>query len=181
MIRAFVGLPVPPSAAMMLHGAQAGLPHGRPVPPENFHVTLRFLGELHEPVVEDVHYALERIRAPGFPLEIRGIGLFGGTKPTTLHATVVPSPALSRLREKVMQAAREAGVELPYEKFVPHVTLARFGAGLKGEAAEEMHAFVATRMSFAVRPFEVEEFILYRSWLGKPGASYEALAEYPLG
>ena len=181
MIRAFVGLAVPPDVTIKLHGAQAGLPSGRPVPPENFHITLAFLGEQPAPVLEDVHYELEGIRAPAFELTVRGMGLFGGGKPTALYAVVTPCAGLSHLREKVLQAARGAGLELPYERFVPHVTLARFGQGLKGEAAAEMHAFVATRLSLAAGPFDAEEFVLYLSRLRKPGASYEPMMRYPLG
>jgi 2'-5' RNA ligase len=181
MIRAFVGLPVPPDVAIMLHGAQAGLPSGRPVPPENFHVTLAFLGEQPGPVLEDVHFELDTIRAPAFEVAIRGTGLFGGAKPTALYAAVAPSPGLSHLRDKVLQAARGAGLGLPYERFVPHVTLARFGQGLKGDAAAEMQDFVAARLSLSAGPYEAEEFILYRSRLGKPGASYEPMMRYALG
>lgn len=179
MIRSFVALAVPNEIAWRLEGAQAGMPCGRLLPPENFHLTLSFLGEHPGPIVEDVHYALGGIRAPGFSIEVEGVGLFGGGKPTSLYARVVPEPGLLHLRDKVLQAARSAGLKLQAERFVPHITLARFGSGLRGEDAEKMHAFVATRMTLSAGPFEVEEFALYRSRLGKV-ASYEALATYPL-
>ncbi|MEM6944498.1 MAG: RNA 2',3'-cyclic phosphodiesterase [Pseudomonadota bacterium] len=179
MIRAFVALPLPQEAIWRLEGAQAGLPSGRPVPPENFHITLAFLGEHPGPLIEDVHYALGQLRAPGFSVAIDGVGLFGGGRPTALYARVSPDPGLAHLREKVLQAARSAGIRLQSERFVPHVTLARFGNGLRGEEAEKMHAFVATRMGLSSPFWEIEDFVLYRSRLGKI-ASYEALATYPL-
>lgn len=179
MIRAFVALPLPGPVVWALEGAQAGLPCGRPVPPENFHVTLVFAGEQRGTVIDDLHSALSDIRAPAFSLSIRGVGLFGGGAPTAFYARVEPDPALSHLRDKVVQAARRAGIAVAGSRFVPHVTLARFRGGLKGEDAVAMQGFVATRLGLSAAPFEVEEFVLYRSRLGKR-ASYEPLADYPL-
>lgn len=181
MIRAFVGLALPAHVVMRLEAVQAGLPAGREVDPDNFHITLAFLGEHPGPVIEDVHHALDDIRAPRFRLHLDGAGLFGGKAPTSFHARVAPDPGLVHLRSKVVQAARGAGLALKSERYTPHVTLARFGSGLRGEMAEEVRDFVATRASMTTEAFDVEEFILFRSRLGKSGASYEALASYPLG
>ena len=60
------------------------------------------------------------------------------------------------------------------------MTLARFGAGLRSEAAQEMRDFAARRMGVRAGPFPVEEFILYRSTLGRSAPIYEELAVYPL-
>lgn len=181
MIRAFVGLALPEPVADRLIGAQIGLPAGREVEADNFHVTLAFLGEHPEPVIEDVHYALDAIRAPRFRLRIDGTGVFGTAAITSYHARIAPDPGLTHLQAKVVQASRGAGLTLKAGRYVPHVTLARFGSGLKGERAIEVRDFAASRATLSTEPFEVEDFILYRSWLGKSGARYEALAVYPLG
>ncbi|MGR3716014.1 MAG: RNA 2',3'-cyclic phosphodiesterase [Thermohalobaculum sp.] len=181
MIRAFAGIALPDSVVRSLTAAQAGLPFGRPVPPENFHLTVAFLGEHPEPVIEDVHLALDGVRAPGFALALSGTGLFGGQRPRVLYARVQPEPALDRLREKVRQAARGAGLRLPRERYSPHVTLARFNSRLNGEEAQETRDFAARRMAFTAGPFEVGEFLLYRSTLGRNGPVYQELAAYSLG
>lgn len=180
MIRAFVAIPLPEEVNRSLTAAQAGLPTGRPVAPENFHITVAFLGEHPEPVIEDVHFALDSIRAPAFDLTLDGLGLFGGERPRSLHAEVRPEPRLSHLREKVLQAARGAGLRMDRTRYNPHVTLARFNNGLKGEDAEKMRTFTVRRMAFKAGPFGVTEFVLYRSTLGRNGPIYEDLATYPL-
>jgi len=181
MIRAFVGIALPDSVIMSLEACQAGLPCGRAVAAENFHLTVAFLGEHPAPIVEDVHLALSGIRAPAFHLSIDGVGLFGGGRPRVLYAGVHREPALGHLREKVLQAARSAGLSLPRERFSPHVTLARFKNGLRGEQLQEMQAFVARRIPLAAGPFAVDQFVLFRSTLGRNGPVYEELAAYPLG
>ena len=181
MMRAFVGIPLPEEVADALVAAQSGLPSGREVPYENFHVTLAFLGEQPEPVVEEAHHALAALRAPGFSLRIEGLGVFGGARPRVLFAEVAPEPALTRLHRKVLRAVHDAGIELARQRFHPHVTLARFGGdGLRGEEAAEMQAFVGRRIGLGTVPFEVDHFVLYRSHLGRSGPTYEPLAEYPL-
>lgn len=181
MIRAFVALPLPAAIRRGLEIAQVGLPVGRPVAPENFHVTLAFLGEHPAPVLEDVHLGLSRIRAPRFNLRIEGLGVFGGERPRILHARIAPEKALDHLRDKVLRCAREVGIEIGYERYLPHVTLARFNKGLKGGSAAELRAFTERRLSIGSDPFEVGAFVLFRSNLGKNGPSYEELAVYPLG
>ena len=180
MIRAFVAIPLPNEILRELEAAQAGLPAGRPVAPENFHITVAFLGEHPEPLIEDVHYALDTIRAPAFELTLDGLGLFGGDRPRSLHAEVKAEPMLGHLREKVLQAARSAGLRMDRARYSPHVTLARFNKGLTPEDAEKMRTFTVRRMAFRAGPFQVEEFVLYRSTLGKNGPIYEELAAYPL-
>jgi 2'-5' RNA ligase len=180
MMRAFVALRLPEAVVATLVAAQAGLPEGRPVARENLHLTVAFLGEHPGPVVEDVHYALAAIRLPRFVLSLRGLDLPGGDRAKVLAAGVDPEPRLRLLREKVLQAARGAGIEFPRERYLPHVTLARFNAGLRGEAAERMRGFVLDGAGFRAGPFKVERFALWRSHLGRSGPIYEELAEYAL-
>jgi RNA 2',3'-cyclic 3'-phosphodiesterase len=181
MIRAFVAIRMPEDVAAALLAAQAGLPAGRPVERDNLHLTLAFLGERREPDLEDVHYALEAIRGPQFALSLTGLGLFEQARGIVVFAGVAPEPALSRLRDKVCQAARGAGIALERGRYRPHVTLARVNRAAGIEEVMRLRASVARGSTWRAGPFDVRGFALLRSRLGRGGPSYEDLACYPLG
>ncbi len=178
MIRTFVGIPVPPDITRTLTGVQVGLEHGRLVPPENFHVTLGFLGEHPMPLIEDVHTLLDGIHMDGIELKVEGLGVFGGEKPRLLFAEIVPNKALSTLRKRVRTAAREAGIELEHSRYHPHITLARFGSGLIGGDVLDLQQFLSARMARAKGEFTAGGFNLYESRLGSEAPHYSVLAEY---
>lgn len=178
MIRAFAAVPLPEEVQERLGVLMQMLPLPRRLPEENLHLTLAFLGEVPEPVLEEVHYALEAVAAPRFTLSLRGVGTFGGDRPRAVYAGVVPEPALDRLQAKVATAARRAGAQVEARRFVPHVTLARLRPG-QVEPARLERALLDTA-GFATEAFAVDSFVLYRSHLGHERAVYEELAHYPL-
>lgn len=178
MIRAFAALGLPEAVAFDLSLVQAGLPVPRPVPVENLHLTLAFLGEVAETTLADVDAAFAQVRVPAFELTLAGLGMFGGAKARSVHAGVAASPALVQLQSKVETAARSAGVALPRRRFVPHVTLARLPE--RFPERQRVEAAVAMRGTYRSAPFVVEEFRLYRSWLAPGGSIYVELARYAL-
>lgn len=180
MIRAFVGLPLPDDAAAALIAAQAGLPEGHPVPRENLHVTLAFLGERPMPVIEDVHFALDRLRAPGFSIGFKGLDLLGGERSRAVAALVRAEPALQFLRDRVVEAARSAGLAFPRERYLPHATIARLPARLAPDARLRLEHVVAARAALAAGPWPIDRFALFRSRLGRSGPIYEEMAAYTL-
>lgn len=179
MIRAFAALALPEALRFDLMLVQSGLPLPRPVPPENLHLTLVFLGEVPEPTLVDVDAAFGKVRVPAFELTLAGLGMFGGAKARSVHAEVAPSPPLAQLQSKVETAARSAGITVAGRRFAPHVTLARLPERLAERA--RLEAAVAARLNYRSQPFIVEDFRLYRSWLGPGGSTYDELARYELG
>ena len=65
-MRLFVALDLPAATRTRLYWVAGGLPGARWVPPENYHVTLRFIGELPGYRAEEVDHALSGVRAPAF-------------------------------------------------------------------------------------------------------------------
>ena len=76
MIRLFVALGLPDTLCDELSALAGGIPGARWVPEENYHLTLRFIGEVPKWQAQEVDEALAGIRAPGFDLTLRGVGTF---------------------------------------------------------------------------------------------------------
>ncbi len=179
MIRAFVAVNVPEPLVGTLSTAQVGLDVGNPVAPENFHITLAFLGEHQETVIADVADTLSMIAETAFDIEVSGLGTFGSPA-RLLFADVVPSPPLSALHRRVRRAASEGGVELPHQRYHPHVTLARLGQGVIGPEVDRLQAHIARRMGMIRGEFRATGFTLFESRLGRSGPVYTPLVDFPL-
>lgn len=177
-MRSFVAIDLPDEARDALERVQERIPVGRITDPENLHLTLAFLGDQPQAALEELHMQLETIRSVPFELRLRGLGTFGNRDPRVIWAGVEPEPALSILRDKVRSAARVAGIDLPRERFRPHVTLARLGDRIEPGELEKLRLFLEKWQSFPVPAFEVEGFTLFQSMLHKDGAVHDPLAEY---
>jgi 2'-5' RNA ligase len=178
VIRAFAAIALPEAVRRDLQILQMGMPVPRTIPPESLHLTLVFLGEVPAPVLADVDAAFRSVSAPAFDVELRGVGMFGGSKPRVVFAGAGPAAPLEHLQAKLAAAARGAGIAIEARRFVPHVTLARLSR--PPESRTRLERFVAMRADYAAPRFTVGDFRLYRSTLGGEGASYEELAAYPL-
>ena len=175
MLRLFVGIGFPPELKLRLSLLCSGVPRAKWVDPGNFHLTLRFIGEIGEGVAADVDEALSRVRARRFSLQIAGTGVFGD-KPRSLWAGIERSSELVKLRDKIEQALIRVGLPPEQRKFAPHVTLAR----LRDPPLEKLRDFLATHARFRADPLPVEGFSLIASFQTKAGSVYEDQADYPL-
>lgn len=173
MIRAFLALPLPEPLVDRLVPVQAALRLARPVPAQDFHVTLAFLGDQREDRLAEVDAALAALRLPAPMLALDGLGSFGGEG---VHAVIRPDPVLERVQAKVAQALRSLGVVLEKRRFQPHVTLGRGRIDDPAGLALRMAAVGA----LATPGVPAAEMVLYRSRLRPEGPLYDALAEYPL-
>ena len=154
------------------------MPDARWVDPDNLHLTLRFIGEVEEPLVEDIVYALRSIRMAPFPLTLSGVGHFESRqKVRQLWAGVESSPPLVDLQGRVDAAVRRAGIGVEAKRFVPHVTLAR----PKGVKASTAGAWLQAAGLFRGFPFTVSSFTLFASYLGRGGPVYQPVEEFALG
>ena len=176
MLRLFVGIEFPPELKLRLSLLCTGLPGAKWVDPGNFHLTLRFIGEIGEFIAADVDEALLDVRARPFPLQLAGTGVFGGNRPHALWVGVERHPELVRLRDKVEHVLVRAGLSPEQRKFAPHVTLAR----LRDPEPGALGHYLASHAQFRAEPLPVERFSLIASFPTKAGSVYEDQADYPL-
>jgi 2'-5' RNA ligase len=177
-MRLFVALDLPWELRAQLSALSVGLEGVRWVAPENYHITLRFIGEMPGHKAEEIDAALAGLKARGFALELSGVGTMEKSgRLTALWAGVARNPALDLLRGKIDTALQRAGVPAERRRFLPHVTLAR----LDERAAEpRLAGWVQAHNLFRSAPVPVEHFTLFSSLLGKDQPVYTPEVEYSL-
>ena len=177
-MRLFVALDLPwelrQRVAVLANG---GIPGARWVPPENYHITLRFIGETPGHRAEEIDMALAGLRARGFSLTLSGLGTFAkGGRSTALWVGVERNPQLDHLANKIERALQRIGLEPERRRFQPHLTLARLDNVPEGKLV----SFVQAHNLFRADPVPVEHFTLFSSQLGKEASVYTAEVEYAL-
>jgi 2'-5' RNA ligase len=176
-LRLFVALALPEPVRDRLAGLMVGLPGVRWVPPANYHLTLRFIGEVTPHQAEEVDLALAGIRARPFDLTLAGLNIFEkGGRVQSLHAVAERTPALQHLQAKVETALQRAGLPPERRRFAPHVTLAR----TEFAPLDKLAGFLQAHNLFRTAPVRVEHFVLFSSRLGKEMAVYTPEVEYAL-
>jgi len=178
MIRLFTGIAIPFEVREVLMRHSVGLPGARWRREDQLHLTLRFIGEVEEPVADDIVSALAAIRAPAFSLSLAEVGMFGDRRrPRVLWAGVRGEPALVRLRAKGEAALARAGLPPDNRKFHPHVTLAVLDRQVSSARLGE---YLSYHNDLWTPPFQVDCFNLYSSTLGQSGAVYRVEESFPL-
>jgi RNA 2',3'-cyclic 3'-phosphodiesterase len=177
-MRLFVALDLPWELRQRVAALSGGgIPGARWVPPENYHLTLRFIGETPGHRAEEVDMALASLRARGFSLTLAGLGTFTkGGRSTALWVGVERNSQLDHLQNKIETALQRIGLEPERRRFQPHVTLAR----LDNVAEGKLVSFVQAHSLFRAEPLPVEHFTLFSSLLGKEASVYTAEVEYAL-
>jgi 2'-5' RNA ligase len=183
VVRLFVAL-TPPTAVVeelraVTEPLRADHPGLRWVAPEQWHLTLAFLGEVGDATRPDLVERLGRVARRNLPL-VLSLGAGGRFSGRVLWTRVRgESDAVSRLAASVQAAARRCGLPVESRPYRPHLTLAR----ARGDDAD-LRPAVARLADFEGRRWTADELHLVRSHLGAgPGgtARHEPLVSWPLG
>ena len=100
---------------------------GRFIPPENYHVTLAFLGDIDE---RDVGLAMDALdaacAAKTAPLLMcDGLGKFGNANDATLWLGLAPTDELAGIAASVREELAARDIAFDQKTFKPHITIAR--------------------------------------------------------
>jgi RNA 2',3'-cyclic 3'-phosphodiesterase len=177
MPRLFTGLELPKAVVGQLALMRGGVVGARWLEPEDYHITLRFIGDIDARTARDIDDALSDIRRPKAFVRFEELSWFGGDKPRAIVAKVKADPALMDLQAEQERRLRRIGIEPETRKYTPHVTLAR----LRGASQTAVASYLALRGALIADSFNAERFVLYSAREGSGGGPYVVEAAYPLG
>jgi 2'-5' RNA ligase len=176
MPRLFTALEIPPDIGTTLSMLRGGLPGARWIDPENYHLTLRFIGDVDDAMAREVAFLLGKVRRTQFELQFEGLQSFGGRRPRAVVATAAATPQLRELQAEQERLMQRVGFEPEGRKYTPHVTLAR----LRDSSSRQVADYLAVRQPYRSISFRVSRFVLYSSRASVGGGPYLVEAAYPL-
>jgi len=164
-------------------------PDARWVSSESLHVTLKFIGEKKDAMVDDIESALKGISGEPFRVSYRGCGFF----PTPKSARVFwlgmdAESGLASLAKAVESMLTKLDIPEEKREFSPHLTLARAGGGSgapgwrKGDRPNPQFRALQSHLGEVPEfgTMTAREFFLYRSQLSPKGSRYTKIARFPL-
>ncbi len=177
MPRLFTGIEIPHEVGLALSLKRGGLFGARWIDTENYHITLRFIGDVDHRVANDVVDMLDRlVDSEGFTVRLDHLGSFGGDKPRAIYAGVENNAILHRLQAAQERMLQRVGLEPEGRRFVPHVALAR----LRNVPPEEVAQYLAFSGQFHPLQFRAHRFVLFSSKDSVGGGPYVVEQAYPL-
>ena len=186
--RTFVAVPIPEPQRARLGRLQSllapDLPGARWVTPDQFHVTLAFLGDVPDLDLAPVCRAITAAAA-GFrklTLNLQSLSAFpDAERPRTVWVGLA-GPGLDdllALRAAIAAAVAEQGYPADGDAFTPHVTLGRLKPPKDGGGGDVLKQ-VAHFRTWSAGNFEVAQVVSYASTMAPEGPTYMTLAKSPL-
>ncbi|MFA5928832.1 MAG: RNA 2',3'-cyclic phosphodiesterase, partial [Candidatus Margulisiibacteriota bacterium] len=145
------------------------------VPPDNFHITLKFLGAVKEDTLADLQNVLQALSVKFKPFELllSEVGVFPDLSAPQVLWVGTRSAELEALAKEIDSALEPLGFQLEKRSFVGHVTLARLKRGRIKQSwfDEKMTSFVPQNIA-------VKKITLYQSTLVDKSPVYKVLKHF---
>jgi 2'-5' RNA ligase len=169
--RMFMALELPEVCRTTLACLAVPIRGVRWLPVDQLHLTLAFLGEVDATAEKSLRERLAGVQVPPFYLPIKGVGTFGGARPSVIWAGVGSGhPHLYALHKHLHDALFAAGLDPELRAFHPHVTLAR----AKEVSAATLRPFLREHETDDFCLLRITGFTLFSSDLGPRGARHTA-------
>ena len=180
-MRLFVAINLPAAERRRIHRATEGLRKtGVPVrwvEPEQYHLTMRFLGEVPRDQVDVVVNGVRSVaeQNAAFEARISGFGAFPSIRgPKVIWLGVEPSPHLRSLKQDLERAMSDSGLERDTQAFHPHLTLGRVSDPGRGGAFRGFGE-IAAAVDYEGR-LRVKSLDVMSSRLGPEGSRYSVVS-----
>ncbi|NYT15358.1 MAG: RNA 2',3'-cyclic phosphodiesterase [Methanomassiliicoccales archaeon] len=150
------------------------------VNPDIMHITLKFLGDVEEPLVEDISRVIRDSvhDVSRFEMKLHDIGAFPNKNRIRVVWVGIPDPGpLERVAERLDEGLSPLGFEMEKRKFRPHLTVARAKTPQGMDRVQEiMERWGNTDFGSQV----VDRIRLKKSVLGPKGPTYFTVEEVGL-
>lgn len=144
--------------------------------PDQWHVTLAFLGEVDDGARAALVRELATVRQAPLKLHMARLGVF--ERAGILHAEMEVSPQLLRLYEAVAASVTRAGLAVEDRPYRAHITLARSRNRDGRKAIARLQS--STERQKVSAQWEAVEFLLYESQLSPGGSRYVVRERFAL-
>lgn len=187
MIRLFIALPVEDDALPLLGGVHAAIGNRgsilKVVPPENYHITLKFLGNCDDDLARRIESAFGglHIGSGVIAFTLRGLGTFPNIKRANVLwcGLETDREAVRALYGKIQGFASAFGFEEERRDFVPHLTLARVRRGRK--LSGEIAGYIEANSETVFGESSFRRVVLFSSRLTPQGPVYSEMVNLNLG
>lgn len=176
MPRLFTGLEIPSQTGLMLSLLRGGLRGARWIDPENYHITLRFIGDVDDRMADEIVDTLDRVHRAPVEVRITGLGAFANGKPHAVFARVEPTGELLEMQAEQERMMQRLKLQPERRKYLPHVTLAR----CRSASNEDVARWLAEHGGFQGLTFTANRFVLLSSKDSVGGGPYLVEEAYPL-
>ncbi|HSL27718.1 MAG TPA: RNA 2',3'-cyclic phosphodiesterase [Anaerolineales bacterium] len=188
LLRAFIAVEIPAELRQRVGQTTASLREEigalvRWVPPENMHLTLKFLGDVAPSNVEMLSQMLraEAGLLPCFDIHVGGLGSFPSLKrPRVLYVGIQAPASLEALQRGVESGARRLGYETEERGFSPHLTIGRLRQNATGTDQQTIRRALERTTIDSLGTARVDSVHLYKSDLKPSGSVYTRLFTAPL-
>jgi 2'-5' RNA ligase len=186
-IRSFLAFELAPDIKKQIEGISKELKKSnlpvRWVKPENIHLTLIFLGDVEENLIEAVKEKVNEVvrEMTSFKVRLKGAGVFPSLKRPRVVWVGLDGDIdrLSDLRDNLQLKLNALGFIPERRPFKPHLTLGRFKGRTSGEHGLKniLERYYETKSDI----YCLKEFILFKSDLKPSGAEYTKICTWRLG
>lgn len=146
--------------------------------PDQWHVTLQFLGQTSDAWYDCIRQHLSEVREQTVQVELAEPGFF--ERAGVFHVEVKLSSSLLALHKATENALGKCGFEAEARPYSPHITLARKRGRSRSAAFEQLRKHIGRHRLISLPPFTAHEFLLYESVPGPSGSRYEVRERFPL-
>lgn len=189
LIRAFIAIEFPPELKQSIaaHSVRLQKLLGqavRWVAPNNFHLTLKFLGDISPGGLSELQQALrlETQKYPPFSITLGGLGVFPGVnRPRVIWVGVQMPPVLGRLQQDVDRATTRLGYSGDEKGFSAHLTLGRVREQISPTEQQALRQVLESARIPEIGTLSVHQIHLIRSDLRPGGSVYTPLFAAQLG